>query len=124
MKTAVALILVVSAFLALVAPECPISIRARPQHSNLDISRFSSDASVVDTQILIDENLSTDTSRNDNNPSETTPHICSHCHFGHCGLVVNQPRLQLVEFKSPYGVFSKSLTLKSFESSLFRPPIA
>lgn len=120
MKTTVALILMVSAFMALIAPECPISLRIRPQYSNLT----SSDTSIIDTKIARDESLSTDTSPNDSNPSDMAPHICSHCHFGHCGLVVDQLNVKLIEFESPYGVFSKSLTLKSFESSPFRPPIA
>lgn len=124
MRKIVALILVVSAFVALIAPECAVSLYSRSQNMNFSFTYFTSDVSLADSQTASDEYLDVDDSHEKDRRGGETSHVCDHCHFGHCGIIVAQVRPQLMELGSPHGSSSKTLVLKSFVSSLFRPPIA
>lgn len=125
MRKIVALFLVVSAFVALIAPECAVSLYSRSQNMNFSFTYFTSEMSLVADDSSDFDSVTADNSQQDDQSQRGDPaHVCDHCHLGHCGVIIAQVRPALMELGASHGSSSKTLVLKSFISSLFRPPIA
>ena len=109
-------------FLALIAPECPGPL-ASAEPNQITVSATPSDSLVASASFAAEDDRHT-SPQNDCDDCGNPNHVCHHCHFGHCGFVANQTKFSPFENQQQYGSVSPTLVLKSFITSLFRPPIA